>query len=70
MRFGVLVRTGNDTHLTVEFDSRDEAEAFHRRLDRHERLRVRMRVAADSVESVDLYAPEMLDDVQPIVRLS
>lgn len=70
MRYGVLVRTGNDTYLTVEFDSEDEARDFHERLDRHERLRVRMRVAADTVESVDLYAPEMLDDVQLIVRLS
>jgi hypothetical protein len=70
MRHGVLVRTDAGTYLTVEFDSRDEAERFHDRLRREERLRVAMRVAADAVETVDLHAPEFLDEVQPIVSLS
>ncbi len=69
MRHGVLVRTSADTYLTVEFDSVDRAREFHERLHRHERLRVEMRVSGDTVETVDLYAPAMLDDVQPIVTL-
>ena len=31
---------------------------------------ISMRTAADAVETVDLHAPDMLDEVQPIVSLS
>lgn len=70
MRWGVLVRTSAETYLTVEFDREDDALQFHEKLHKHERLRVAMRTAGDSVEQVDLYAPDMLDGVQPIVSLS
>lgn len=70
MRWGVLVLTSAETYLTVEFDREEDAVQFHEKLHKHERLRVAMRTSGDSVEQVDLYAPELLDGVQPIVSLS
>ena len=69
-RFGVLVKTGAGTYLTVEFDSEEEARRFRERLRRHERMRAELTTAADSREIVDLTLPRQYSGVQPIVRLS
>lgn len=69
-RFGVMVKTGTGTYLTVEFDKEDDAIAFRSRLHKHERVRAELRTAADTREFVDLYLPRQYNGVQPIVRLS
>ncbi len=69
-RFGVMVKTGAGTYLTVEFDSEEEARRFRERLHRHERVRAELRTAADTREYVDLHLPHQYSGVQPIVRLS
>jgi hypothetical protein len=69
-RFGVMVKTGAGTYLTVEFDDETEARAFRKRLHKHERVRAELRTAADTREFVDLYLPRQYNGVQPIVRLS
>jgi 5-formaminoimidazole-4-carboxamide-1-beta-D-ribofuranosyl 5'-monophosphate synthetase len=68
-RFGVMVRTGAGTYLTVEFDEEGSAHAFRERLSRHERVRAEIRTAADAREFVELSLPRSYNGVQPIVRL-
>lgn len=68
-RFGVLVKTGAGTYLTVEFDGESEAREFRERLHRHERVRAELRTSADAREFVDLHLPRQYNGVQPIVRL-
>lgn len=70
MHYGLLVRTSAKTYMTVEFDSVDEAVAFREKLHRHERVRVSMRVGADTVEEVEISLHRQFTQVQPIVRLS
>jgi hypothetical protein len=70
VRYGVLVRTSAGTYLTVEFDSEEKAHAFRERLHRHERLRIQMRTAGDTVEHVDIEVYRQFNHVQPIVQLS
>ena len=70
MRYGVLVRTSAKTYLTVAFDSERDAHAFRERLHRHERLRVQMRTAADTVEHVEIELYRQFNHVQPVVPLS
>ncbi|MEW6582969.1 MAG: hypothetical protein AB1416_09430 [Actinomycetota bacterium] len=68
-RFGVLVKTGAGTYLTVEFDDETSARRFRDRLRRHERVRAEIRTAADAREIVELSLPRSYNDVQPIVTL-
>lgn len=69
-RFGVMVKTGTGTYLTVEFDDENKAIEFRSRLHKNERVRAELRTAADTREFVDLFLPRQYNGVQPIVRLS
>lgn len=69
-RYGVPVLTGHGTQLTIEFDSEDDALAFRSNLRRAGRLHAEMMVAADTVEHVMIELPDVVPEVQPIVRLT
>lgn len=69
-RYGVMVRTGAGSYLTVEFDDEASAASFRQKLSGRERVRAEIRTAADTREFVELSLPRSYNAVQPIVRLS